>query len=300
MNVRNLILLTGLSAFLLGCVVNPRPYYAGDYDYYDYLDTPSYDGYYYARIIFIGNIPYYVYDDRQVRPIPPHLREHFIRYPYQTLHRPPVFSRDKEVRDGYPMSRIIYLNGVPYNVRDNRTAEPLPNKLHQRFRYTPSSEGDFPGDDYRPRQPNQGRDDRHNELPSFGPARGNNEPPPGNVRDRDRMDRPLFEGGRQGNAIQNAPVRSNDQTTPPPGNVDSRRMPQTQAEHASPQQAKRNAAEAPRSKAQADNGLDRKDDENKKKSSMKKSDEKKDESKGDDAQPDDGHGRNDGKDNKRD
>ena len=299
MTVRNLILLAGLSVILLGCVIHSRPYYTDGYDYYDYRDTPSYDGYYYARIIFIGNIPYYVYDDRQVRPIPPHLREHFIRYPYQTLHRPPVFSRDNEVRDGYPMSRIIYLNGVPYNVRDNRTAEPLPDKLHQRFRYTPSIQDNFRGNDYRPQQPNQGRDDRHDEPPAFGPVRSNNQPPD-NVRDRDHTDLPLFEGGRHGGAIQNVPARSNDRMTPPPGNVDSRRIPQTREEHASPQKVQRKAGEPSRAEAQADKSRGRKDDIDKKKTIKKKSDEKKDESNGDDAQPDDGRGRNDGKDNKRD
>ena len=103
MTVRNLILLAGLSASLIGCVAYPPPYYAGGYnnqygnDYYDYRDTPSYQGYYYARIIFIGSIPYYVDGDHQIHQIPPRYRDHFSRYPYQNLHRPPVFSRDKEV-----------------------------------------------------------------------------------------------------------------------------------------------------------------------------------------------------------
>jgi hypothetical protein len=208
MTVRNLLLLAGLSASLIGCVAYPPPYYAGGYnnqydnDYYDYRDTPSYQGYYYARIIFIGSIPYYVDGDRQIHQIPPRYRDHFSRYPYQNLHRPPVFSRDKEVRDGYPMSRIIYLNGVPYNVGDNRAAQPLPNNLRQRFRYTPPSQGNAPRNDNRPPFPNSG--DRNNAPPAFGPARGGNEQP-GDGQNRERMDRPPFGGDRQGSPKKDAP-----------------------------------------------------------------------------------------------
>ncbi len=297
MNIRNFILLAGLSALLLGCVVHSRPY-ANDYDYYDYRDTPSYEGYYYARIIFIGGFPYYVYDDRQVRPIPPQYRDHFSRYPYQSLNRPPVFSPDREVRDGYPMSHIIYFNGVPYNVRDNRSAEPLPDKLHQRFRYTPTSQDNFPGNATQPVNP--GRDGRHNEPT----ARGNNEPPD-NMQNRDRADHTRVEDGRQGGGILNAPVRPNEQPTPPPGIIDSRRMPQPRAKRESPQQVQRNAGEPASAAAQADNNRDRKVEKNKKKSDKRKpgrekSEEKNDAGKGDDAQSVDGRGRTGGQNNKRD
>ncbi len=304
MNIRNFILLAWLSAFLLGCVVQSRPYYSDGYnnnDYYDYRDTPSHEGYYYARIIFIGGMPYYVYDDRQVRPIPPQYRDHFSRYPYQSLNRPPVFSPDREVRDGYPMSRIIYFNGVPYNVRDNRSAEPLPNNLHQRFRYTtPSSQDNFSGNDNRPHPANQDRDNRHNEPPALAPARGNNEPPD-HAQNRDHNDRPQFEDGRQGGAILNAPVKPNGQTTPPPGIIDSRRMPQPREERASPQQAQRNAGEPPSAAAKADKIRGSKVDKNKKisgkknpskkKSGKRKSGENTDGGNVDDTQPSDGRGR---------
>lgn len=186
MTLRNFILLAGLSAFLFGCVIVPRhPHPRGyDDDYYDYSDSPSYQGYFYARIIFIGAIPYYVGDDRVVRPIPHRYREHFRRYNYGTLRRPPVFSRDTEVRDGYPVSRIVYLNGVPYHVGDNRRAQALPHNLRDRFRYTPSREGISPRNDNRIERFDRGRDNRRIE-------------PSGNTRERSRKDRMIFESGRQ-------------------------------------------------------------------------------------------------------
>lgn len=150
MKLRNIPLLAASAAFMAACVANPSPYPPGYYDqgydadYYDYQGTPSYQGYYYARIIFIGNVPYYVDDNRAIRPIPPQLYDHFRHYPYQNLHRPPVFSRDREVREGYPISRIIYLNGVPYHVGDDRNAQPLPAQMQPRFRYTPNNPGNAP------------------------------------------------------------------------------------------------------------------------------------------------------------
>ncbi len=133
-------------------------------------NTPSYEGYYYARIIFISNVPYYVDDDRYIRPIPPRLHDHFRRYPYNTLGRAPVFSPDREVRDGYPVSSIIYLDGVPYHVGNDRNAQPLPERLQPRFRYTPN-QGNAPAHDNR-RQQFEPRDDlRKNEPPAFGQDR---------------------------------------------------------------------------------------------------------------------------------
>src|SRR5512143_1942903 len=130
MTLRNIVLILGLATLLGGCVVTPRQFadypdnnYYYDNDYYDYYDTPSYEGYYYVRIIFIGNAPYYVDDDRHIRPLPPRVYDHFRRSPYRTSGgRLPVFSRDAEVRDGYPMSRIVYLNNIPYYVGNDRTA----------------------------------------------------------------------------------------------------------------------------------------------------------------------------------
>lgn len=209
MNIRNILLLTGLAAFLAGCVVNPRPYPPGGYEqgyddgYYDYRGTPSYEGYYYARIIFISNVPYYVDDDRRIRPIPPRLQDHFRRYPYNTLGRPPVFSPDREVRDGYPVSRIIYLDGVPYNVGNDRNAKPLPERLQPRFRYTPSSQGNAPANINRPQPSGQHDNDRNRD------ERGQND------RDRERTAQPPFERGQRESGGE-APADSKNVTTPSP------------------------------------------------------------------------------------
>lgn len=222
MNIRNSILLTGLAVFLAGCVTNPRPVPPRDYDqrydvnYYDYRGTPSYEGYYYARIIFINNVPYYVDDDRYIRPIPPRLHDHFRRYPYDTLGRPPVFSRDAEVRDGYPVSRIIYLDGVPYHVENNRIAQPLPKQLHQHFRYTPANQGNAPANGNRPQPPAQHDNGRNNEPPVHVRDQDlkRNEPGP-NGRDRDRIEQPPFERGqREGES--KASADSKGTTTPSP------------------------------------------------------------------------------------
>lgn len=198
MNLRNFLLLTGLAVFMAGCIVNPRPHYR-DYDnpyddsyYYDYRNTPSYEGYYYVRIIFIRDVPYYVDDDRYIRPIPPRLHDHFRRYPYNTLGRPPVFSPDREVRDGYPVSRIIYFDGVPYNVGNDRNAQPLPERLQPRFRYTPLYQDNRPSKDYRAQPPAQ-PPSQHDE--------GRNIEPPVQFRDQDRariQQQPFAGGQREG------------------------------------------------------------------------------------------------------
>ncbi len=205
MNLRNFVLLAGLAIFLAGCVVNPRPYRDYDQryadDYYDYRDTPSYEGYYYARIIFISNVPYYVDDDRHIRSIPPGLHDHFRRYPYNTLGRPPVFSHDTEMRDGYRVSRIIYLDGVPYNVENDRVARPLPEPLHQHFRYTPSRQDNVPANGNRPQPPDQRDNGRHdNER--------HNEPVP-DGRDRERIVPPPFDRG-QHEGERGAPADARD------------------------------------------------------------------------------------------
>ncbi len=201
MNLRNIVLLTGLAALMGGCVVTPRSYppqayypesggyYYDDY-YYDYHDTPSYEGYYYARVIFIGSIPYYVDDDRRIRPIPPQLQDHFRRYPYGSIGRGPVFSPEREVRNGYPMSRIVYFNNVPYYVEDGRAARPLPNNLQDRFRYSPPVYGN------RPQPPMMRGNDPHNVPPAYGRDIDRREQP---VYDRGRDDQPVYMPGPQRN-----------------------------------------------------------------------------------------------------
>lgn len=200
MSLRNILFPAGLAAAMSGCVINPAPYgyyeqrYDDDY-YYDYRSSPSYQGYYYARIIFIGSVPYYVDDDRYIRPIPPRLYDHFRRYRYDSS--PPAFSRDTEVRDGYPVSRIVYLDGTPYHVGDDRNARPLPERLQPHFGYPQPGQGDNPAYRNRLQPPGQ---------PSYGPLPGRpygrrddgrNDRPPANVRDpyRERFGQPPIESG---------------------------------------------------------------------------------------------------------
>ncbi len=174
MNPRNMLLLAGLAVFVAACAMPPgSSYYRDDdqpYDdgYYDYRGTPSYEGYYYERIIFIGNIPYYVDDYRYIRPIPPRLYDRFRMYPYGTLGRPPVFSRDRQMRDGYPMSSIIYLDGVPYNVGNDRIARPLPERLRPHFGYPSSNHGNAPGYGNHTRPYDQHDNGRDNDPAAFG------------------------------------------------------------------------------------------------------------------------------------
>lgn len=228
MNIRTTLLLAGLAASLAGCVVTqrtapPRDHdyrYDHDYDddYYDYHSTPSYEGYFYVRIIFIRNIPYYVDDNRYIRPIPPHLHDHFRRYPYSKLGRSPVFSRDSAVRDGYPMSRIIYLDGVPYHVEDNRIAQPLPERLHQRFRYTPANQVIAPVNGNRPQDSGQHDNGRNNEAPAYGQERARNrdrdEPSP-TIQNHKRIEQPPIERGQRegGNNASTNNTKDNERSS---------------------------------------------------------------------------------------
>ena len=214
MNLRNMLLLTGLAVFLAACTNTSHSnyrYYDQRYDdsYYDYRSTPSYQGYYYERIIFIRNVPYYVDDDRYIRQIPPRMYDHFRRYPYDTLGRPPMFSPDTEVRDGYPVSRIIYLDGVPYHVGNDRIAQPLPERLRQHFRYTPGDQGNAPANGNRPQPPAQ--------QPAQHDNGWNNEPPV-LIRDQDRehLEQSPFERGQHEGAGGSNAADPKGRTTPFP------------------------------------------------------------------------------------
>ncbi|HTN93499.1 MAG TPA: hypothetical protein VMJ33_02865 [Gallionella sp.] len=156
MKVRNLLLPAGLAVFMAACAMPQGSSYYSDYDqpfeddFFDYQGTPSYEGYYYERIIFLGNIPYYVDDYRMIRPIPPYLYDRFRVYPYSTF-GPPVFSRDRRMRDGYPLSSIVYFNGIPYSVGNDRIARPVPDRLQPHFRYPSPNHGNDPRyGDHRP------------------------------------------------------------------------------------------------------------------------------------------------------
>lgn len=205
MSLRKLVLLGGLATILGGCVVAPAPhsrvqyeddYYYSDDDYYDYYNTPSYQGYYYVRVIFIGNTPYYVGDDRHVRPIPRHLHPHFIKYrkKYKDRHAP-YFSRDTEVRDGYHMSRMVYFNDRPYYVEDGRVARPMPNHMQERFRYAPLPRFMNNGNNERPMPPQQRHDEQRYERPSYGGEPERNQRPVYG-REPERMSPPPFDRGR--------------------------------------------------------------------------------------------------------
>ncbi|MGE5320262.1 MAG: hypothetical protein ACM3KD_08780, partial [Hyphomicrobiaceae bacterium] len=134
MNIRTLLIAAGLATLASGCVVAP------DYDrgygpgYPVYGDTDAYGGYYYVQIIYIDGEPWYVDDYRRAHPIPPRLRSHF-RYSSWTRSLPPRFGDDDDVRDGYRLSRIVYVNDVPVYVDDDRRARPLPERVRSQFRY---------------------------------------------------------------------------------------------------------------------------------------------------------------------
>ncbi len=223
MPLRHLILTASLATLLGGCVVAPHPhdhqvyhedhYYYSDDDYYDYYDTPSYEGYYYVRVIFIDSTPYYVDDDRHVRPIPRHLHDHFRRSPYRRSdRRVPVFSRDSEVRDGYQMSRVVYLNGVPHYVGDGRDARPLPSQMRERFP-VPSQQNNGVNPSNR-RIPLQHRGDERGQVPpAYGRERGRDESrgfgreqernePQGLGRERERDESRGFEREQERNEPQ--------------------------------------------------------------------------------------------------
>jgi hypothetical protein len=289
MNLRNIILLAGLAVFMSACAFPPgsssyrdngQPY---DDDYYDYRNTPSYEGYYYVRIIFIRDVPYYVDDDRYIRPIPPRLYDHFRRYPYNTLGRPPVFSRDTEVRDGYPVSHIIYLDGVPYHVGNDRIAQPLPEPLQPRFRYTPPNQGNPPAHGNRPQPPAQPPAQHDNDR---------NIEPPVQIRDQDRVrvqPPPFIRGQPEGGRDSSADTNGRTTPSPEPRSLFLR-------------QAQPNAGG---SQADTTNGKDRylngnrpqaTDDSAKKKTDKKEADKKKSrtgkkDKKGDSTKSDDGSGK---------
>lgn len=90
-----------------------------------------YEGYFYARIIYINNMPYHVDDDRRAHPIPRHLHPHFRERARH--HRVFGWRQVAGSREGYHLARIVYLNGIPHYVEDDRRAHPLPPHLRQRF-----------------------------------------------------------------------------------------------------------------------------------------------------------------------
>lgn len=291
MSLRKLVLIGSLATVLGGCVVAPAPhahrggyyddnYYYSDDDYYDYHATPSYEGYFYVRVIFIGNIPYYVDDDRHVRPIPRHLHDHFRKSPYRNRDRhAPYFSRDREVRDGYNMSRVVYFDGVPYYVEDGRVARPLPNHMHDRFRAAPFARDNGRNDngryappmqrpDRRNEPPVYGRDWDRNESPTYGRERDRNETVYG--REQERMTPPPFERDQRGNndprqydepRFREPPFRENGAEARMNGRNSPQPLPPVREERGNPQPEQR-GGEGPRDNGPASNARNRDDRQN--------------------------------------
>lgn len=297
MSLRHTLLIGSLTMVLGGCVVAPHPhahqdpyydrdYYYSDDDYYDYQSTPSYQGYFYVRVIFIDDTPYYVEDDRHVRPIPRHLHDHFRKSPFRNKdRRAPVFNRDSEVRDGYQMSRVIYFNNAPYYVEDGRAARPLPNHMHDRFRYSPfnQSSGRTNGDRSPPpmqrddgrrneppaygrewdrrEPPAYGRERERNEQPAYDRERGRNVPspydrerernvPPAYGRDQERMTPQRIEGERANGGSRPSPFGGNENVMPPAGRNAQPAQPPRQEERVNPQFNQRDGS-GPRGNASA-------------------------------------------------
>ncbi len=135
MTLRTTALILGLASLAGGCIVTPRYDEVRVYDERRVVyEDDAYEGYYYVRIVYLGGIPWYVDEDLQARPVPPHLRSHF-RYGAWARSAPPSFGRDDGMRDGYRLSRIVYIDGVPHHVDEGRHARPIPSRLRSRFSY---------------------------------------------------------------------------------------------------------------------------------------------------------------------
>lgn len=212
MTIRNLVMVAGLAAVASGCVVAPGHYeerrYESDHRVV-YHENDSYEGYYYARVVYISGDPWYVDDYRRARPIPRHLHAHF-RNSSWTRSLPPRFSQDTGVRDGYHLSRIVYINDAPHHIDDDRRARPVPTRLRSRFSYVTVVQDNDRGRKVggRPESPVQVRERERDERPAYGRDREREEQPaygrgrereerPAYVRDRDRDEQPAFGRGRE-------------------------------------------------------------------------------------------------------
>lgn len=193
MNLRTALILAGLATLAGGCTVAPygEPVYGPGYPVYS--DADSYGGYFYFQIIYIDGAPWYVDDYRHAHPIPPHLRSHF-RDSSWARSLPPRFGDDDDVRDGYRLSRIVYVNDVPLYVGDDRQARPVPSRVRGRFPYqevvTPRDARRNGGE--RPPVPQPRYDNGARPMaPAYGrePER---QAPPGYGRDPERQAPPVY------------------------------------------------------------------------------------------------------------
>src|SRR5512139_2500541 len=202
MTIRTLLIVAGLAALAGGCTVTTHEYGEPQRqsNYGVFHEDDSYEGYYYVQIVYINGDPWYVDEYRRARPVPPQLRSHF-RYSSWTRSLPPRFGRDDEVRDGYALSRIVYINDVPHYVDDDRRARPVPNPLRSRFSYVTVMQDNDRDRGGRPMQPayERGQERRmppafvreRQDSPSYGRER-EREVPPSYGREPERMKPPSF------------------------------------------------------------------------------------------------------------
>jgi hypothetical protein len=172
MTLRTTAIILGLAVLAGGCTVNTYHDDVGDYQYDRVIhEDDAYEGYYYVRIVYLNGVPWYVDDDLRARPVPGHLRSRF-RYSSWTRSLPPSFGRDSGERDGYRLSRIVYINGIPHNVDADRRARPIPPGLRSRFSYGSvarfDDNGRRPGE--RPVPPQYGEETRP-APPAYGRER---------------------------------------------------------------------------------------------------------------------------------
>ncbi len=196
MTLRAMVLVAGLATLAGGCAsfYEPRQQDGRGYphDHRVYRDTDSYQGYYYVRIIYINGDPWYVDDYRRVRPIPRHLHSHF-QYSTWVRSLPPRFGSEREMRDGYDISRIVYINNVPHYVDDDRRTRAVPDRLHNRFEYrvVVPQQGDGRrgnerrSDDHRG---DEGRGDERSQSQQRYDGREARPVPPASGREQERQD----------------------------------------------------------------------------------------------------------------
>jgi hypothetical protein len=176
MTIRTTAIILGLASLAGGCTITTHHDGVRDYRQPRVVhEADSYEGYYYVRIVYLNGIPWYVDEDLRARPVPPHLRGHF-RYASRARSAPPSFGHDVALRDGYRLSRIVYINGVPHHVDEDRRARSIPSRLRHRFSYEsvarPHDNGRRPaahsGTDVRPLPAAYGR----REAPTHGVSGG--------------------------------------------------------------------------------------------------------------------------------
>lgn len=221
MTRRTSALILGLAALAGGCTVTThhepvRVAYPDDRRVIH--EDDAYEGYYYVRIVYLGGVPWYVDDDLRARPIPPHLRGHF-RYAAWSRSMPPRFGHDQGMRDGYRLSRIVYIDGVPHHVDEHRHARPLPTRVRSRFAYESVARHD-----------GGRRGSGERAAPPF--ARSGNEArplPPAVVREREESS-----GFGAGTALERAAERARAEARPfPPAYGREREQPRVrEADHA--------------------------------------------------------------------